>query len=68
MQLSQSNDLWMRLRQAQVLTKCMAQPCSTTTHDEAALNALGELDALACLLGELLAQALQVLEEGATPA
>ena len=40
----------------------MEAPCSIHTHDTAAIKALGELDILAGLLGELLAQALEQVE------
>ena len=40
----------------------MEAPCSIHTHDTAAIKALGELDILAGLLSELLAQALEQVE------
>lgn len=59
---AKTTSLWTRLRQAQLLTQGMEAPCSTHTHDTAALKALGEMDILAGLLGELLAQALEQVE------
>lgn len=59
---AKTTNLWTRLRQAQLLTQGMEAPCSIHTHDTAAIKALGELDILAGLLGELLAQALEQVE------